>query len=269
MATRTHLRQIPYAPTEPTDLYPESDGKPMADTDLHLYWIKRIQDVIETFLLKHPGTYISGNIMMYDIEGPMRTAVSPDILVAFGLGKKFRRTYKVWEEGKPPDFVMEFSSRRTFRNDLDEKKAHYARMKIPAYFLYDPDRRYLPSPLMGFRLVEGRYVEITPDADGGIYSDVLGISFHLTEDGLALYDPVSESWLKTRAEQEAERAEQEAERAEQEAERAEQEAERAEQEAERAEQEAAARQKAEAEVQKAEAEVERLEAELARLKARL
>ena len=44
--------------------------------------------------------------------------------------------------------------------------ALYARMGIPAYFLYDPDRRYLPSPLMGFRLVDGAYVEISPNADG-------------------------------------------------------------------------------------------------------
>ena len=241
METPTNVRHIPYAPTETTDLYPESDGKPMADTDLHLYWIKRIQDIIETYLLQNPDAYISGNIMMYDREGLMRTAISPDILVAFGLGRKFRRTYKVWEEGKPPDFVMEFSSRRTYQNDLEEKITHYARMNIPEYFLYDPDRRYLPSPLMGFRLVEGVYVEIAAGVDGGIRSEVLGISFHLVEDGLALYDPVSERWLQTRAEQEAERAEQEAERAEQ---------------------EAAAR-------QKAEAEVARLQAELERLKARL
>ena len=230
MATPTNARHIPYAPTETTDLYPESDGKPMADTDLHLYWIKRVQDMIETFLSQDPGAYLSGNIMMYDREGPARTAVSPDILVAFGLGKKFRRTYKVWEEGKPPDFVMEFSSRRTYQNDLDEKMAHYARMGIPEYFLYDPDRRYLPSPLLGFQRVEGAYVAIAPDVDGGIRSEVLGLRFHLTEDGLALYDPLSERWLQTSAE--------------------------------RAEQEAAAR-------KKAEAEVERLQAELARLKARL
>ena len=241
MTTPINVQHIPYAPTETTDLYAESDGKPMADTDLHLYWIKRIQDIIETFLLKDPAAYISGNIMMYDVEGPTSTAISPDILVAFGLGKKFRRTYKVWEEGKPPDFVMEFSSRRTYRNDLDEKMAHYAGMNIPEYFVYDPDRRYLPSPLMGFRKpVEGTYVEIDADVDGGIRSEVLGLSFHLTEEGLALYDPVSERWLQTRAEKEAERAEKEAERAEK---------------------EAAAR-------KKAEAEVARLQAELARLKAR-
>ena len=203
METPTNTHRPPYAPTETTDLYPESDGKPMADTDLHLYWIKRIQDMIETYFSQNPEVYISGNIMMYDIEGPMRTAVSPDILVAFGLGQKFRRTYKVWEEGKPPDFVMEFSSKRTYRNDLDEKMAHYARMAIPEYVLYDPDRRFLPSPLMGFRLVEGTYVEIAPDADGGIRSEILGLNFRLTEDGLAIYDPRAQKWLQTRAEQEA------------------------------------------------------------------
>ena len=237
METPTNVRPLPYAPTETTDLYPESDGKPMADTDLHLYWIKRVQDMLETYFSRDPGVYISGNIMMYDIKGPTRTAISPDILVCFGIGQKFRRTYKVWEEGKPPDFVMEFSSNRTYRNDLDEKMAHYARMKIPEYFLYDPDRRYLPSPLLGFRLVEGTYVEIAADVDGGIRSEILALNFHLMEDGLALYDPRSERWLQTRAEQEAERAE----HAE-----------------ERAEQEAAARQKAEAEVARLQEELERL-----------
>ena len=227
METPTNARHIPYAPTETTDLYPESDGKPMADTDLHLYWIKRIQDMIETHFSQDPGVYISGNIMMYDIEGPARTAVSPDILVCFGIGQKFRRTYKVWEEGKPPDFVMEFSSKRTYRNDLDEKMALYARMNIPDYFLYDPDRRYLPSPLLGFRLVEGTYVEIAADVDGGIRSEILDLNFHLTEDGLAIYNPRAQKWLQTLAEQEA-----------------------------------AARQKAEAEVARLQAELERLKAQM-------
>ena len=207
METPTNTHRPPYAPTEMTDLYPESDGKHITDTDLHLYWIKRIQDMIKTYFSQNPEAYISGNIMMYDIEGPMRTAVSPDILVALGLGQKFRRSYKVWEEGKPPDFVMEFSSKRTYRNDLGERMAHYARMKIPEYVLYDPDRRFLPSPLMGFRLVEGTYVEIAPDADGGIRSEILGLNFYLTDDGLAVYDPQAQRWLQTAVEKAEERAE--------------------------------------------------------------
>ena len=189
METTPNARHIPYAPTETEEeLYPESDGKPMADTDLHVYWIIRIRDILKTHLSADPGTYLSGNIMMYDIEGPMRTAVSPDILVCFGIGQKFRRTYKVWEEGKPPDFVMEFSSKKTYRNDLEGKMAHYARMGIPEYFIHDPDRRYLPSPLLGFRLVEGQYVEILPDANGRIHSETLNLDFVVLDDGLAIYD---------------------------------------------------------------------------------
>ena len=106
---------------------------------------------------------------------------------------------------------MEFSSKRTYRNDLDEKMAHYARMQIPEYFIHDPDRRYLPSPLLGFRLVEGDYVQIAPGVDGGIHSDILVLDFHLLPDGLGIYDPRAERWLQTAAEKAEERAEQEAE----------------------------------------------------------
>ena len=68
---------------------------------------------------------------------------------------------------------------------------------------------------MGFRLVEGTYVEIAPDADGGIRSEILGLNFHLTEDGLAIYDPRAQKWLQTcaeKAEAEVERLQAELER---------------------------------------------------------
>ena len=240
MESYPNVRQIPYAPTETADLYPESDGKPMADTDLHIRWIIWLRQVLEGHFAQRPEVYISGNIMMYDIEGPLRTAVSPDILVSFGIGQKDRRTYKVWEEGKAPDFVMEFSSKRTYQNDLEGKVVHYAAMGIPEYFLYDVDRRYLPSPLMGFRLVEGAYLEVSPDVDGGLRSEVLNLNFHLRDNGFGVYDPGVGKWLQTPAEAATERAEQAEERVQHEVE---------------------AR-------QKAEAEASRLQEELARLKTR-
>lgn len=239
METYPNVHKIPYAPTETADLYPESDGEPMADTDLHLKWILWTRQVLEWRFAESPNVYISGNIMMYDIEGPLRTAVSPDILVSFGIGKKERRTYKVWEEGKPPDFVMEFSSKRTYQNDLEWKVEHYASMGIPEYFLYDVDRRYLPTPLMGYRLVEGTYTEVSAVGDDVLHSEVLNLDFHLLDDGFGLYDPKMKEWLQTSAEAATDRAV----RAE-----------------DRAQQETEARKKAEAEVQ-------RLREELARLKA--
>ncbi|MXV74882.1 Uma2 family endonuclease [Candidatus Poribacteria bacterium] len=241
METHPNSRHIPYAPTETADLYPESDGKPMAETDMHAVAIIDLRQRFDGFFADNLDTYISGTLMMYDVEGPGRTAVSPDILVSFGIGKKLRRTYKVWEEGKPPDFVMEFSSKGTFQNDLGHKKAHYASMGIPEYFLCDIDRRYLPTPLMGFRLKDGTYERIPENADGGISSVTLGVSFHLLDEGLAVYDAATGQWLQTPAEA----AEQ------------------------RAEQEAAARAREAAARAEAEAEASRLREELERLKARL
>ncbi|MXY28288.1 Uma2 family endonuclease [Candidatus Poribacteria bacterium] len=251
METYPNSRHIPYAPTETADLYPESDGKPMAETDMHAVAIIDLRQRFDGFFADNPDTYVSGTLMMYDIEGPGRTAVSPDILVSFGIGKKLRRTYKAWEEGKPPDFVMEFSSKGTFQNDLGHKKAHYASIGIPEYFLCDIDRRYLPTPLMGFRLKDGTYERIPENADGSIPSVTLGVSFHLLDEGLAVYEETTGRWLQTPAEA-AEAAEQ-----------------RVEQEVAARAREAAARAREAAARAEAEAEVSRLREELERLKARL
>ena len=213
---QTYLKRsnIPYAPTD-MELYPETDGKPMAVSDMHREILIWTLQTLEAHFTQYPDVYISGDIMMYDIEGPLRRAISPDVLVAYGLGRKQRRTYKVWEEGKPPDFVMELSSAGTYQNDLTGKVEHYAKMGIQDYFLYDAEHQYLPTPLMGFTLVDDIYVAIPPDADSGLHSEVLGLDFHLRDGRLGIYDPVAGQWLQTLAEAAKARAETAETRAEQ------------------------------------------------------
>lgn len=251
MGTYPNVHKIPYAPTETSDLYPESDGEPMAESDLHLKWILWTRQVLEWRFAEIPDVYISGNIMMYDIEGPLRTATSPDILVSFGIGKKERRTFKIWEEGKPPDFVMEFSNQRTYQNDLDWKVKHYAAMGIPEYFLYDVDRRYLPTPLMGYRLDKDAYLQVSTEGDDVLHSEVLNMDFRLLDDGFGLYDPETKEWLQTSAEAATDRAE----RAE---DLAQQESEAREKAEDLAQQETEARKKAEAAIQRLQEELTRL-----------
>ena len=234
---------IPYVPTDAADLYPSEDGKPMAASDYHLRLLIRTLQALDAHFEQNPEVYISGDIMMYYREGEPRKSISPDILVCFGINPKMRRTYKVWEEGKAPDFVMEFSSETTYDKDLDEKKDVYASLEIQDYFLYDAEGLYLPTPLMGFTLVDDVYVAIPPDDDGGIPSSVLGLDFHLQELKLGIYDPIADEWVQTRAER-TETAEA------------------------RAEQEAIARENAETRAENAEAEAAQLREELARLKAR-
>ena len=219
------------------EFYPESDGKPMAETERHFRELLKNFNRIENHFAHLPDVYVLGDMMMYYEEGNPRKSISPDIFVAFGIGKKERRIYKMWEEGKPPDFVLEFASKGTYRTDLTRKVELYAAIGIPEYFVYDVDRRYLPTPLIGFHLIGDAYVEISVLASGGLPSVVLGLEFHVLDESLGIYDPEAEAWLKTSAE-------------------------RAEDAEERATQEADAR-------HKAEVEVARLQEELERLKARL
>jgi Uma2 family endonuclease len=86
----------------------------------------------------------------------------------------------------------------------------YATLGIPNYLLYDAEALYLPSPLMGFQLVDGVYIPIPPGVDGGIHSDVLALDFHIRERRLGIYDRVGGQWLQTPAENAEARAEQEA-----------------------------------------------------------
>ena len=212
MRNYTNPPKIPYAPTE-TELYPETDGKPMAVSDMHRRILTRIIQTLEHHFTQRPEVYVSGDILMYYVEEQPQKVVSPDVLVTFGIGQKPRLTYKVWEEGKVPDFAMEMSSKTTYRKDLGEKMELYASLGIRDYVLYDAEGLYLPTPLMGFTLVDGSYVEMSSNTAGGLYSEALGLEFRLRDMDCGIYDPVSEAWLQTpteAAEARAENAEAEA-----------------------------------------------------------
>ena len=56
--------------------------------------------------------------------------MAPDVIVVFGVEDRERMTYRVWEEGKGPDFVLEVASRSTWREDVGAKRAVYARMGV-------------------------------------------------------------------------------------------------------------------------------------------
>ncbi len=133
-----------YAPTADTDIYyPESDGKPMAETERHRDCLIRSIQTLSLHYIDEQDVCVSGNMMMYHEEGNPQKSISPDVFVAFGVGKKERRIYQIWNEGKPPDFVLEFSSPNTYRRDQNEKKHLYAEIGILEYFLYDPERSYM------------------------------------------------------------------------------------------------------------------------------
>ncbi len=235
MTTYTDKQKISSAPTDTPIYYPDTDGKPMAASDLHRDILNCTLETLKAHYAQRPDVYVSGDILMYYVKGVPHRVVAPDVLVSFGLDKKRRNTYLVWVEGKLPDFVMEFSSKTTYAEDLGKKMDLYASLGIQDYFLYDAEGLFLASQLMGWTLVDGVYVPVSEHADGGLHSDVLSLDFHVDDEGLGFYDPVAGAWLQTPTEAAEARAEQEAARAEQEAARAENAETLAKQEASRAE----------------------------------
>jgi Uma2 family endonuclease len=185
--------------------YPESDGKPMAETDAHRDWMVRIIEILKFFFMGK-RVYVSGNLLVYYVEGDPKKSVAPDVFVVKNSDPGMRRVFKVWEESGWIAFVMEVTSKKTRRQDLETKKI-YARLKVPEYFLYDPLGEWLSPALQGYRLVNDEYVLMEPQADGTLVSAGLGISFRLEGQDLALFDTATGQRLRSGEERARELAE--------------------------------------------------------------
>ena len=62
---------------------------------------------------------------------------------------RHRRTFKVWEECKCPDLVIEVTSRKTRTEDTEQKLELYRDvLKVREYFLFDPLEEYLEPSLV-------------------------------------------------------------------------------------------------------------------------
>ena len=137
--------------------YPSSDGKPLAENDAQLAAIVYGITVLRTHYAGRDDVYVSGDLLIYYEEGNPRVSVAPDVFVVFGVEDRMRMIYKVWEEGKGPDFVLEVASPGTWREDVGRKRDVYAGLGVREYWLYDPMGEHLEPALQGNRLVDGEY----------------------------------------------------------------------------------------------------------------
>jgi Uma2 family endonuclease len=180
--------------------YPTSDGRPMAETDLHRQDMVDVIETLQDYFAADPTVYVSGNLLLFYERGNKRRHVAPDAFVVRGVEKRPRDNYLLWDEGKGPDVVIEITSKTTRREDERKKLALYRGvLKVPEYFQFDPIEEYLRPSLQGHRLRRRRYAPIEPVL-GRLPSEVLGL--HLERDGtqLRLFDPQTGRRLVTRSE---------------------------------------------------------------------
>jgi Uma2 family endonuclease len=154
--------------------YPSSDGRPMAETDLHRIMMFDAIEALKAHFAGNP-VYVTGNLLVFYQPGDKRRHISPDCMVVKGVEPAPRLNYLTWEEGKSPDVVIEITSKTTRSEDIKKKFEIYRTiLRVREYFLFDPTGDYLIPQLQGYRLVEDQYVPIEGSA-GRLFSEELGL----------------------------------------------------------------------------------------------
>ncbi|MCP4246809.1 MAG: Uma2 family endonuclease [bacterium] len=75
----------------------------------------------------------------------------------------------------PPDLIVEVVSASSRRYDHETKKDDYERCSVPEYWIIDPQR----SAMTFYRLRDGRYARIEPEADSFASEAVAGFTLDL------------------------------------------------------------------------------------------
>jgi Uma2 family endonuclease len=223
-------------------IYPDSDGKPMADNTKQFQIIVALHNGFEAIYRDSPDVFVAGDLLWYPVEGNNRIRTAPDVMIVFGRPKGHRGSYMQWREANiAPQVVFEILSPGNRLTEMATKFAFYARYGVEEYYLYDPDRGDLTGWL---RTAQG--LEVIEEMDGWV-SPRTAVRFELHGDELVLFQPDGARFAtylelidhlnkeRQRVEEERQRAEEERQRAEEERQRADEERQRAETEHTRAE----------------------------------
>lgn len=186
--------------------YPSSDGKPFAENDLIFDYMAYSLETLKFYFKNRLDVYVSANSFVYYEEGNKKAVVAPDVYVVFGVRKRLRDKYKVWQEGGIiPQFILEVTSEETKKQDQDIKPKIYQKLGVREYFYYEPLGEYLNPLLQGMRLVNDRYQPIEVNHISfdtlWVYSEVLGLELHVISGEFMFRDPETGKFFDTRQKQ--------------------------------------------------------------------
>ena len=166
--------------------YPDSDGHFLPDNPLQANAVVELRNSLREHFHGVPNVVVEGDMFLYYAKGEaderlvwgkrVGKYVAPDLIVVLDHDLGDRQTYKVWEEGKPPDFALDvISPSSEVRNRVDKRKI-YARIGIGEYFVFQPNPERAGPQLVGYALEGSGYRALRPDS-GSVRSEALGVLF--------------------------------------------------------------------------------------------
>lgn len=189
-------KTYPLLAKETEIFYPESDGNPMAETDKHRTLITELIKTLQRHFENNPDVYVTGNIMVYYLEGNTNEAVSPDVMICFDVPKVDRNNYKIWEE-QTPSVVIEIASRSTWKIDRVDKRLLYETLGITEFFVFNPQYPKKLPALFGFKLTSKGFYESLEINENWLLSQELNLELVDTGDTLRLFNPETKEFLPT------------------------------------------------------------------------
>ena len=195
-------------PAQSDIIYPDSDGKPMADNTKQYRLIVTIQGGIDALFKDDVNVFTAGDLLWYPVEGNNTICTAPDVMVVFGRPKGDRGSYKQWmEENIAPQVVFEILSPGNTIKEMAKKQEFYNHYQVEEYYLYDPEK----VDLCGWVRRENQ-LEVIEEIIGWV-SPRLGVIFEISEGDLQIYRPDGERFasyveLMRKKEQEQQRADQ-------------------------------------------------------------
>lgn len=204
-------------PAQETEvLYPDCDGEPMAENNLQQRAICYATGALRAHFRNRSDVHVRGDMFIYYRNGDPQINIVPDVFVVFGDVEVPQTSYRTWEVGVVPQFVMEVASKSTHLADRDEKAPKYERMGVREYWRFDPTGELFRPPEYGVCVLGqelgpgGRYEPLEAGPDGAVRSAVLGLDVCEVGGRLRFRD---RQGRYLRSHTEAERAAQQAERA--------------------------------------------------------
>ncbi len=162
-------------PLHPLVVYPDSDGHFLPENRLQARAIVNLRNALDYHFTSVTNVVVEGDMFIYYREGDPSASVAPDLFVVLDHDLGDRMVYKLWEEGKVPDFAVEVISPSSEERDERKKLTLYEKLGFGEYFLFQPDPSYPEPRLKGYRLRGGTYEPIRPEPGGWYSSPALGV----------------------------------------------------------------------------------------------
>ena len=184
------------ATREPADVeYPE--GSWIAQSVSHGVAVAQAVTALDRHFRECGDVLVAMELVVYYERGRNQAKLQPDVQVVFGVTPTVpRSSYKIWEEGKAPDFVLEVASPSTADKDALQKAHDYARIGVREYWRLDPQGSLMSIPLEGYVARGGRFGPVERVAGGQrMWSEVLGLELRGERQAMATVlvfrDPVT------------------------------------------------------------------------------